>query len=62
MKGKKKLSNFFIDQKITRVEKEKIWLLCDADDHIIWIIGYRSDDRFKITNQTTDIIKIIPVK
>jgi tRNA(Ile)-lysidine synthase len=62
MQGKKKLSDFFIDLKLSQIEKEKIWLLCNADDQIIWIIGKRLDDRFKITEQTTKIIKITPIK
>lgn len=58
MRGKKKLSNFLIDQKVSRLEKEKIWLLCDAKKNIVWVIGYRLDDRFKITENTTEIIQI----
>ena len=58
MKGKMKLSNFYVNQKISLLEKEKIWLLCDANNQIIWVIGKRIDDRFKITDQTTKIIKI----
>ena len=60
MKGKKKLSDFLIDIKISKLEKEKIWLLCDAKDQIIWIVGKRLDNRFKITDKTTEIIKILP--
>jgi len=60
MQGKKKLSDFLIDQKISLLEKEKIWLLCDANDKIIWVIGKRLDNRFRITEETTKIIKIFP--
>jgi tRNA(Ile)-lysidine synthase len=48
-KGRQKLSDFFIDHKIDRFAKEKIRLLC-AGDQIIWIIGWRSDERFKVQN------------
>jgi len=58
MKGKMKLSNFYINQKISVLEKEKIWLLCDNHDQIIWIIGKRLDNRFRITDSTTEILKI----
>ncbi len=58
IKGKKKLSDFFIDLKLSRLEKEKIWLLCDAQNKIIWVIDKRLDNRFKITKNTTKIIKI----
>ncbi len=51
MKGKKKLSDFFIDQKLSRFEKDKCFIMC-SDDKIMWIIGHRMDDRFKITNKT----------
>lgn len=57
MKGKKKLSKFFKDEKLSLVAKEKIWVLC-SDSEIIWIIGHRADERFKVTSKTTDILKI----
>ena len=58
MNGKKLISDFFTDQKLSLFEKEKIWLLCDALDRIIWIIDYRIDNRFKITDQTKSYLKI----
>jgi len=58
MQGKKKVSDFLIDQKISALEKEKIYLLCDAKDNIIWIIGKRLDDRYKVTDNTSEIIKV----
>lgn len=57
MKGSKKLSDFFTNQKIDILTKDKIWLLCDGEK-IIWVVGFRSDDRFKIDNKTTNYIKI----
>ncbi|MFV0365587.1 MAG: tRNA lysidine(34) synthetase TilS [Mangrovibacterium sp.] len=51
MKGTKKLSDFFTDQKLSILEKEAQWLVCSGDD-IVWIVGRRIDDRFKITKQT----------
>lgn len=57
MKGKKKLSKFFKDEKIDRIAKESQWLLC-SDDGIIWVVGRRADDRFKVRESTKDIIKI----
>ncbi|WP_310994196.1 tRNA lysidine(34) synthetase TilS [Aequorivita marina] len=57
MKGTKKLSKFFKDEKIPLTEKNKIWLLL-SEDKIVWIIGYRMDDRFKITRNTNKILKI----
>ena len=51
MKGKKKLSDFFIDNKISIPEKEQIWVLCSTDE-IIWVVGMRISERFKISEKT----------
>ena len=61
MKGKKKLSKFFKDEKFSMLEKNEIWLLC-SNDKIVWIIGKRQDDRFKITETTTKITLINYIK
>lgn len=57
MNGKKKVSKFFKDEKFSMLEKNEIWLLC-SNDKIVWIIGKRQDERFKITETTTKIIQI----
>jgi len=57
MQGKKKLSKFFKDEKLSLVDKENIWLLC-TDDDIIWIIGYRADRRYSTQENTKKILKI----
>lgn len=57
MKGKKKLSKFFKDEKLSLVEKENQWLLCSEND-IVWVIGRRGDDRFKASDSSKKIIKI----
>jgi tRNA(Ile)-lysidine synthase len=58
MDGKsKKVSKFFKDEKLSLIEKEKTWLLC-SDNEIIWIIGIRQDERFKIKKSTKNILKI----
>jgi len=58
MKGKKKLSKYFKDEKMSLIEKENSWLLCDVNDAIVWVIGKRADDRFKVTINTKRILKI----
>lgn len=57
LKGKKKVSKYFKDEKYSQIKKENTWLLC-SDNRIIWIVGARMDDRFKLTNTTTRILKI----
>ena len=61
MNQKKKLSDFFIDQKVPLHEKDHIWIL-ESNNEIVWIIGHRIDNRYKITENTTDVIEITYVK
>lgn len=58
MKKKKKLSDFFIDQKFTLKEKEQTWLLCSGDN-IAWIISHRIDHRFRVTTSTREILRVV---
>ena len=57
MTGLKKVSDFFIDEKIPVHEKEKCWLLCSGEK-IVWIMGQRIDNRFKITAITKNVLQI----
>ena len=56
MKGKKKLSDYFIDEKFSLPEKEATWLLTDKNDNIIWVVNSRTDDNFKVNEQTKTIL------
>ncbi len=55
--GKKKLAKFFKDEKVSLIAKEAQWLLC-SEDKIVWVIGRRADNRFKVVDTTTEIMKI----
>lgn len=55
MKGRKKLSDYFSDNKFSRMDKAAVWILCSGDD-IIWIVGERADNRFRISKTTEKIL------
>lgn len=52
MKGSKLLSDFFVDQKFTEARKKNVFLLVSAENEILWVVGHRIDDRFKVNNET----------
>lgn len=55
MKGKKKLSDFFTDEKLSLFQKEKVWVLTNATGEILWIPNYRIDNRFRLTDRTRKV-------
>ncbi|MBN1464945.1 tRNA lysidine(34) synthetase TilS [candidate division KSB1 bacterium] len=55
--GKRKLSDFFIDQKVTFADRREVPIL-ESDGVIVWVCGLRLDDRFKITQDTTRVLKL----
>jgi len=56
MNNQKLLSDFFIDNKFSIPQKEATWIL-ESDGEIVWIVGHRIDDRFKVSDNTTQIIE-----
>ena len=58
MKQRKKISDFFIDNKLSLIEKELSWLLV-SDNEIVWIIGQRLDNRFRVTKETVEVLEFI---
>ena len=57
IEGKKKVSKYFKDEKMSLSDKENTWLLL-SEDQIVWVIGKRQDKRFKIKNTTNQLLKI----
>ncbi len=49
MLGRKKISKFFKDEKLSKFEKQETWLLCNNNNEVIWVVGMRQDRRFSIT-------------
>jgi tRNA(Ile)-lysidine synthase len=61
MTKKKKLAKFFIDAKLSKTEKESVWVL-EMDKKIIAVIGHRIDNRFKYSDKSTNLLQIIYCK
>lgn len=53
-----KLQDFFTNRKLSRIEKEQVWLLVNADGAIIWVLGMRLDERFRVEKTTVEGLKI----
>ena len=62
MKGSKLLSDFFVDQKFTEYQKQNVWLLVSADNAIVWVVGHRIDERFKVMDSTRMIFCVNKLK
>ncbi|WP_170110382.1 tRNA lysidine(34) synthetase TilS [Flavilitoribacter nigricans] len=54
----KKLQDFFSNLKLSRFEKEQIWLVLDGRGEIIWVVGHRPDDRYKVDAKSSRLLKL----
>ena len=58
MSGKKSLSKFFKDKKLSIIDKNRSLVLVNGNNELIWVVNQRMDDRYKITESTSRILKI----
>lgn len=58
MEGHRLVSDFLTDRKLSVLEKRRQLVVTDADDTILWLVGLRTDHRFRVTNQTTTILRL----
>ena len=57
MNGKKKLSKYFKDEKLSLIQKSKVLLLCSNED-VVWVVGMRPDARFLANSNTKHILNV----
>jgi len=58
MQQRKKISDFFINNKLSRLEKEQSWLLVSGRD-IVWVVGQRMDNRYRVSEDTKEVLELI---
>ena len=58
MTGRKKVSDFLTDAKVSAAEKQRQFVLLSGDD-IVWLVGRRIDDRYRLTEETENVLRII---
>ena len=56
LKKRKKLSDFFTDIKLDEYHKDKTFVIVDAEGRIVWVVGHRSSEIFRVTNETSTIL------
>lgn len=58
MRGSKLVSDFLTDLKLSLIEKNRQLVLCDSQGRIVWVVGQRPDNRFRITPKTTNVLSV----
>ena len=54
---RKSLKSYFVDQKIPREERDRLPILAE-EDHVLWVMGYRISEYYKVTENTKRILKV----
>ena len=57
MEGRKKVSDYLIDRKVSLPEKQRQFVLLSGDE-IVWLVGRRIDDRYRLTSETENVLRI----
>jgi len=55
---RQKLQDFFVNRKLSRLDKERVWVLENGNGAIIWVLGHRMDERFRVSPDTKRVVKI----
>lgn len=58
MQGSRLVSDFFSDKKLSRIDKEHVWILCDSTNTILWLVGLRASNNCKISQKTSHVLTI----
>lgn len=58
MKGSKLVSDFLTDRKLSVIDKSRQLVVTDAHNNILWLIGQRTDDRYKIGHDTVRVMTL----
>ena len=61
MKGRKKISDYLIDEKFTSIQKENTWVICSLDD-IVCVLGERINESYKLVAETEKVYLVQPLK
>jgi tRNA(Ile)-lysidine synthase len=58
MTGRKLVSDFLTDRKVNLLDKRKALVVCDATNAVVWLVGYRTDNRFRVSDETESVLII----
>ena len=56
LNGQKKLQDFLVDRKVARAERDRVPLVVDADDRIVWVAGHEIDEAFRVTDASRAVL------